>query len=434
MKQIDPSTPHPSYGDLARKANVSLDAFNGEVAEYIPSLVGQTSDEYKAYVGRAAYFNVVDRTAQALIGAMMRKPYTTTNLAQFPLTDQSSIDTFLQYSIRSVLLGGKIGMLVDAVNTPQGVRSKIITYTATDIINWGDNFFVIKETVLMPDSNNRFSLIPVTTYRELFLDEEGFYASQTWSKSNGNWFAELNPQLLVSGLPIEYVPLWVANPYDNTDAVYTPPLFTQASLNIQWFKQAIDLAHYAHFMALPTPVIVGDLKSWVDDAGNNVTSEVYLGSTSKPTQLTIGSTFEYMEVSGVSFKMLQDEMKNLEERMYIAGSRLLSVKKGVESVEALQVRSGSESAVLETITNTLESALTGALQLCAEIDRNMATNVSIRLNKDFTAAKMEPASVKSILDLYTASVITLDQALSALYEGEVIEADELQKVKTNTEE
>ena len=106
--------------------------------------------------------------------------------------------------------------------------------------------------------------------------------------------------------------------------------------------------------------------------------------------------------------------------MFIAGSRLISLKKGVESVEALQLRSGSESAVLETMTNSLEAALNGVLQLCALIDRN-TSQVSIQLNKDFTAAQMEPASIKAIMDLYVANVITLDQALAELYEGEVVD-------------
>ena len=415
--KLDPSTPHPEYEGVHRKYEMTEDAFEGNLTKYVPKLSGQTNDEYKAYVSRAANFNIVDRTTQAIIGAMTRKPFVLNGADTFPATNATTPDTFIQYAVRELLLGGRFGMLVDVL--PSG-ESQIISYCAEDIINWGDNFFVIKECVLVPDPLNRFNQVEQESYRELFIDEEGFYASQNWTKVNGKWIATLNPQLLVNGQPLLYIPLWIVNPYDNTLDVYNPPLFTQASLNIQWFRQATDLAHYAHFMAIPTATIIGELKSYADNDGNIVQTQIRLGSTTQPTQLTTGSDFKYVEVSGSSFKMLQEEMKNTEERMFIAGSRLISLKKGVESVEALQLRSGSESAVLETMTNSLEAALNGVLQLCALIDRN-TSQVSIQLNKDFTAAQMEPASIKAIMDLYVANVITLDQALAELYEGEVVD-------------
>jgi hypothetical protein len=414
--KLDPSTEHPLYKEAARKYKMTLDAFEGDLCKYVPKLSGQTDDEYKAYVSRAANFNIVDRTTQAIIGAMTRKPFTLTGTDTFPASSNTSPDTFIQYALREILIGGRLGVLVDV--TAEG-SSQLITYCAEDIINWGSDFFVIKESSLQPDPQNRFNLVPVTTYRELFIDESGSYASRNWGMVNKSWVATLNPQLLVSGKPLAYIPLWIVNPYDNTLDIYNPPLFTQASLNIQWFRQATDLAHYAHFMAIPTATIIGELKSYADNDGNIVQTQIRLGSTTQPTQLTAGSTFEYVEVSGSSFKMLQDEMKNTEERMFIAGSRLISLKKGVESVEALQLRSGSESAVLETITNSLEAALNGALQLCAMIDRS-GSQVSIALNNDFTAAQMDPQSVKAIMDLYTAQMITLEQALTELYEGEVV--------------
>lgn len=423
QKQLDPSTEHPDFAELARKYDMCEDAFDGDVLEYIPHLTGQSNKEYEAYVSRAAYFNVVDKTVAALIGAMTRKPYTLNNVVDFPFIESSNPTTFIQELLRDMFIGSRISMLVDTTILDDGSsKSQIINYDADDVINWGPNFYVIKECSLRPDPINRFELVEKEAYRELYLDENGFYSSKTWTLNtvSNKWQSIDNPQFLVNGAPITFIPLYVANPIDNTMEVYNPPLFTQASLNIQWFKQAIDLAHYAHFMAIPTPTITGELKSWMEGE-SIVYSTIKLGSTSEPTQLSMGSTFEYVEVSGASFKMLQDEMKNTEERMASAGSRLLSMKNGVESVEALQIRSGSESAVLESMTNSLEAALSGALQLCAIIDKNMSADVSIQLNKDFTAQQLEPTVVKSIMDLYTAGIITLDQALQALYAGEVVQ-------------
>ena len=116
--------------------------------------------------------------------------------------------------------------------------------------------------------------------------------------------------------------------------------------------------------------------------------------------------------------MLRDNLKDIEERMFLSGSRLLSIKKGVESVEALQVRAGAESAILETIVNSVEGALNKALSVVALINKSPVQ--TIILNKDFTGASMDPAQIKALLDLYIASAITLDQFQAALYDGEVV--------------
>jgi hypothetical protein len=301
----------------------------------------------------------------------------------------------------------------------------LIPYDADDIINWygeGDqpgDFVMIEQSDLVRNPANPYEQIEMTSYRELYIDDTGFYAVRIWRKEDkGAFYAEDLEPMLVNGGRISYIPLFVVTPYDNTWSIYNPPLFTQASLNIQHFRQATDLAHYAHFMALPTFTIVGDLYTYTDDQGNQSQAQIKMGSTQEALHLTMGSSAQYTEVSGASFAMLQTEMKNTEERIYIAGSRLLSSKKGIESAEALQLRSGSESAVLDTMVHAMSSGLNAALELCGMIDN--VPNPSIVLNKDFTAATQDPASTKALLELYTAGTITLDQLLSELYAGEVV--------------
>ena len=421
-QKIDPSVHHPDYDELARKYDMVEDAFEGDVCEFVPPLVNQTKKEYDAYISRAAYYNMVEKTVTAVCGALTRKPFVLDGYAEFPENDYDDPQIFLQAMFRDLLIGARVGLLVD-VGDDNG--SEIVAFDADDIINWygeGDqpgDFRIIEECTLVPNPKNPYEQIEMESWRELYIDEFGNYAVRIWTKDNKNNFhAEDLPPFLVSGQPIQYIPLWIVTPFDNTWEVYNPPLFTQASLNIQHFRQATDLAHYAHFMALPTFTIVGELQTYTDDQGNQTQAQIKMGSTTEALHLTTGSSAQYTEVSGASFKMLQDEMKNTEERIYIAGSRLLSSKKGIESAEALQLRSGSESAVLDTLVHSMESALNDALLLCGQIDN--VPNPMITLNKDFTAAVTDPASIKAILELYVAGTITLDQLLAELYAGEVV--------------
>ena len=393
-KKIDPSVHHPDYKELERKYDLTEDAFEGDVCEFVPALVNQSKKEYEAYVSRAPYFNMVEKTVTAVCGALTRKPYVLEGYDTFPENEYGDGTTFLQACYRDLLLGARVSLLVDV--GPDG-NSMIIPYDADDVINWygegnrpGD-FVMIEQCELVQSEDNPYEQVEVTSYRELYIDDLGFYAVRVWKKTNKESYVaeELEP-MLVNGSRIGYIPLLVVTPFDNTWEVYNPPLFTQASLNISHFKQATDLAHYAHFMALPTFTIVGDLYTYTDDQGNQTQAQIKMGSTQEALHLTQGSSAMYTEVSGASFSMLQAEMKNTEERIYIAGSRLLSSKKGIESAEALQLRSGSESAVLDTIVHAMNSALNAALELCGQIDN--VPNASIAAGIWFGAA-MEFAKI-----------------------------------------
>ena len=100
-------------------------------------------------------------------------------------------------------------------------------------------------------------------------------------------------------------------------------------------------------------------------------------------------------------------------------SRLLTVKKGVESAEALQLRSGSESATLDTLAKALEHALSQAL-ITYNAWAGSSTEPTITLNRDFTASVLDPAQIKALLETYAAGVITIDTLLQRLFEGEIV--------------
>lgn len=426
-QEIDPSTQHPLYADIARRYHTTLDAFTGDVKPYVPALSGQSRSEFDAYCQRAAYFGVVERTTAAIIGALTRKPYELQG--NFPNTDYGSPDLFLQYQFRDLLLGGRSAILVDVGDDG---KSRLVNYDADDIINWAEDFIMIKETALVRNAKNPYLLEEQTSYRELHL-EDGTYNVRIWTQVDGKWRSEELPQMLVNGSPLSYIPMWFVTPYDNSMDAYNPPLYVQATLNIQHFKQAIDQGHFLHFMSIPTFTIIGDLQEYEEDvtdytvlaateSGRNIITRratFNLGSTTNPLQLQTGSDAKYVQVDASAAAMIQTQLDKIEERMFISGSRLLTTKKGVESVEALQVRAGAEGAVLETITNAVEAALNNALMLCSEIDRSGP--MSIQLNKDFSGGSMDPARIKALLELYAANAITLEQLTGELIDNDVVQ-------------
>ena len=410
-QEINPSVPHPEFVELAKKYEICDDAFSGNVSGYVEYLDGQDKDERQKYLSRAGYFGIVQPTVSALIGTLTRKPFAMTG--SFPQTDFKTPDAFLAANFKNLLLGARTYTFV----TVENGASKIISYDVDDVINWSDDFVVVKEDIITRDPKNPFKQINGFAYREMYL-EDGMYHSRRWTKSpKGKWVFEELEDLTIGGNLLDYIPFWVTNPYDTTWECYSPPLLTQAAQNIQHFKQSCDLSHYAHFMALPTPYIAGDLATYQNEDGSYTSAKVHLGSTKEVLHLAKDASCGYLEVSGVSFKMLQDELHNIEERMFVSGSRLLTNKAGVESAAALSLRANNESATLETMTNALESTLNNALALCSLIDRE---EKAIKLNNDFNSTVTDPAMLKSLLELFAANVITLDQFQARLLSGEVI--------------
>lgn len=413
-QELDPTVTHPDYDLLHKRYAVCEDAFTGDVKGYVPALPDQSKEQWQDYVDRPAYFNVVGPTTSALVGAMTRKEYVLTGYSEFPANDLKSGNAFIAANLRDLLLGARVCILV----TVENGASKLVSYDADDVINWTDTFKVIKECRLVPDAKNPFKQVLKESWLELYLDENGAYQSRRWEKNaKGKFAVEDLETLTVNGAALDFIPLFVSTPYDNTWDLFSPPLHTQASLNIQHFKQAVDLAHYAHWMAIPTFTISGEVASSTVD-GETTTAEVKIGSTTQALHLASDASASFTEVSGASFSMLQAEMKNVEERMFVSGSRLISNKKGIESAEALHLRSGSESATLETIVTALEGAMNGALEVCGLIDR--VPNPSIELNRDFTAMTLEPAYIKSLLELSAAGKISDDELTAKLIQGEVI--------------
>ena len=405
---------HPKWKEAATKASLTEDAFEGDVKDYVPKLERQSPKSYEAYVNRAAYYNVTERTAIALIGALMRKPYTLENVVNDePETDNDNFAEFIQNSYLELMLSGRQGILVDFDEAKQS--PKLVSYCAEDIINWSSKFIVIQESSYIENPEDPYEPKAETVWRELRLDEEGLYEVRLWKASGKNKYVITETiQPTIRGVRLNYIPFYWVTPYDNTTEVYNPPLYNLAVLNIQHFKVATDYSQGLHMLALPTPWIAGDIYT----ADGTVPKEIAIG-TDNFLHLNQESKIGFLEFSGSGLSAIANQLTSLEEQMFNMGSRLLMPKKGIESAEALQIRAGSESAALETMTNSLENGLQQALNTYNLWAGSTQAPV-IQLNRDFTASKIDPATMSSLIDAYTSKVITLDTLLTQLFQGEIV--------------
>ena len=190
------NTTHALYGEFAPAMQRTMDAYDGKVQQYVPKLTGQSVEQYNAYTNRSSYYNVVERTLSALIGALTRKNSSIEGVAgDDPLfAGDIGEDEFITQCYADMFKTGRVGLLVDFDESVQ--KPRVINYAGDTIINWGSDFIVLQETYFAPDPKDKYNQLLLTRYRELFIDDMGFYAVRIWEQKKtaaGN-YSNVKPQ------------------------------------------------------------------------------------------------------------------------------------------------------------------------------------------------------------------------------------------------
>lgn len=412
------NTTHPTYD--TGPGDMTSDAYNGNVCPYIQKLQMQSQSDYEAYVSRACYYNVTKRTTDALIGSMLRKPYTST-FDYIHVGGGQTFDTMLSYVLRDIFLTSRVGILVDYSEEYQSAC--LVPYNNNSITNWGDDFVILEESYYVTDPKDKYKKAIRCQYRELTLID-GVYTVNIWRQEGGQaskkWYIAEQMQPTVRGLPLDFIPFVFINDRDTTDECRKPVMYNMAQLNVSHFRTTADIEQCAHFLALPQPYLSGD---FADDV-----TQASLGG-SQLWRLEAGSTVGYLEFSGKGIESLSRIQEKKETQMASIGSRMFA-KAGVESAEALRIRSEGENATLVSMVNALEQGIQIALQYYAVWMGMDPDSVEFYMNRDFTNVASTPEEINTLLNLLTSGQISQETFLQRLYEGEIVDdvAQEMERL------
>nr|DAU65755.1 MAG TPA: portal [Caudoviricetes sp.] len=431
---------HPEYSKNLTKWQLMRDALAGEVAKekYVPKLSDQEADEYKAYVGRAEFYNATARTQVALTGLLFAKPpkvelpEALKTIAENVSLDDDTLEALAKNIADECLSVGRCGVLVDLPSVEKSDYSKLeaerlnlrayaTLYKAENIINWkttkinGSNvtsLVVLTETYAEPTQDEFVDKIK-TRYRVLDL-HEGYYRQRVFSETKAGNFevvSEIYPS--ANGGKLEYLPFTFFNVNDLKTAVEKPPLLDLAKVNISHFRSEVDLEHGTHFTALPTPYVTG-----------------YQGESSE--KLKIGSTavwvindpsakVGFLEFSGAGLSTLENRIAVKEKRMSILGARLLlDEKKTAEATETLQMRKSGENAVLTSVASTISEGIASFLKDVAFFENIASENLIYEINTDYNLTMIEPQLLAQIIAGIQSGDIPNEVLYDALLKGELM--------------
>lgn len=415
---------NPNYD--RSKSDVCKDAHSGNVQDYIVRLTGQSNSEYARYVERAAYLNVVKRTSTALVGVMLRKPYTTNvDVDDIMCNGGITFDEFLSDAIVTLLTTGRLGFLVDFDDVES--VPYITTYENQTITNWRDNeygtFVIINEDYYRPDPKDHYKVDLVQCYRELVM-VDGVYVVNVWEQNGKKWVITETYEPQSRGKKLEDIPFVFVNCKNTTSEVTEPLLFNMSQIGISHYRTNVDIEHAAHFTALPQPYLSGSLQ---EDGGS-----LPIG-TYEVWQLAEGSDVGYLEFAGAGIASLQAMLLHKEEQMVDIGSRLLSGKKGVESVEALRIRQGGEVSTLIQLANVLDSAM---IQILEYYYKWMGQDIAVEfeMNRDFMPSKIPPEELRALLEAVVSGNVSTETFLENLHDGEIVDdvTEELARINSQT--
>ena len=419
--------------ERCKNAVKGQDAIHDAGEKYLPRLKDQSDEEYKAYKGRATFFNATGRTVDGLVGMVTRKAPVIEAVAGFSAYSSdvdlqgSTINEMIEHILREVIITNRLGCLVEY---PQGVvsatkaqveklniRPYITTYDADDILDWRlervNNvmqpvYITLQECAEVMEGGE---LKEIPQIRALHL-EKNVYLQRIWQKpKDKDWVQvdEITP--LMNGKPLNYIPFVLFGQAKGFESEL-PIIYDLVNVNIAHYRVNADYEHGCHFTGLPTPVISG----YRSDEKNP--EKFYIGSTVAWTFPDKDAKAQYLEFSGQGLDSLVKNLESKEKQMAVLGAKIIEQQKsGVEAENTIRLRASGENSALANIAGLVSKQLTKLFTIMGEWAGIGA--VTVALNKDYYPVSLSADDVLKLVQAWQGGGISKDTLMYNLREGEM---------------
>jgi hypothetical protein len=420
---------HPEYLARTEQMTKCRDAFEGQEAihkagiKYLPKLTGQSQSAYNAYKKRALFYAITSKSISSMVGmATQKEPIIVRPDVLKPyLEDDNSIEFYELYTILLTenLLQGRIGCYID--RPIAGGKLKANIYLTENIVNWetddnGDpTLVVLRETIFERDQRDRFKSVTSTQYRVLEM-VDGRFQVQLYDSKGVAIGGVMVPN--IRGVAITFIPFFVVGPSGLGWRVEKSPTIDIVNINLSHYLSSADLEHGRHFTSLPTPVAIGVEAS----------AKLNIGSMTAWI-LPIGGDAKFLEFTGQGLGSLEKALVEKQSQLASLAARMLdNSKRGSEAAETVKLRYMSESATLSAVVRATESMLNRVYSTMAVLEGELATSVSIKLDKDFIDSKLSATELTALANAYLTGAMDKETYIYNLRSG-----NRLNPARTNEE-
>jgi hypothetical protein len=455
---------HPDIVSATARWRIVRDCIEGTQAvkdastDYLPMLGSQEDDPhaYAAYKKRALYFNAVNRTHDAVLGFLFRKPpiieLGPSEVPVIPEDEQENIDlagnSITEYArlvgddVASI---GRAGTLIDWSMDDGMGRPRFTFYAAERIINWRAAFkrgkyivtLLVLEEIVEQESADEYQKPDTVQYRVIRLTDEGVTVEvQTGGRqpsraaaiethggqADASWEIIEQFQMTRRGQPLLEIPFVFHNADHIGPGVGISPLYDLACVNISHYQTSADLENGRHICGVPTPYAFG----LTGDGGEPVpASKLYLGG---PAWVSDNSAAQvgFLEFTGQGLASLEKAHDQKIQMMAAIGARMMEPKSGdAEAFETVALRATAETSALASMAMYLSRTMTDCLRWYVWWSSGVASiedirDVSFSVNRDFMASRMQPAEIQAMLQMVEAGRMSYETFFFNLQRADIM--------------
>jgi len=386
---------------------------------YLPQEPRELDESYDNRLARSVVPPYYQRLERMLAGMLTRKPVKLQDVSDaireqlFDVDMQGNdLNVWTYETARKLVRYGHIGCLVDAPSN--GGRPYWCTYTPRQILGYrteqqdGAQRLIqlrLQETVLEADPDSKYGEKQIDQVRLLTPGQYQIHQRQ----DNGEY------KVVDEGTTsLAEIPFSVA--YSNRVGFMEsrPPLEDIAELNLKSYQVQSDLDNQLHISAVPMLAFFGFPTS----------AEEVSAGPGEALAFPADGKAEYIEPQGRSFDFQFKRLEQIAAQINELGlSAVLGQKLSAETATSKMIDRSQGDSTMMVIAQNVQDMIDNSLKFHAQFMGQQEAAGSCTVNRDFIGARLEPADVNALLQLYTAGTITKETLLMQLSDGEVLGDD-----------
>lgn len=437
---------HPEYNYWRYSWETMRDTLLGEIAvkakgtQYLPRMDAQDPNEYSAFLDRAYFYNMTQRTSNGLVGTIFRREPKVKNLPkQFEKSiktiskDGSSLNTFIRDTANQIFDVGRVGVLLDMDKAGDGTPF-LVNYIAENILDWSvvekNGRYVLKEVLLREIEEDRettaaqlrtTSLRYKAVYRKLRLDDDGVYRQYVYRTKFFNLALVTNeePEVIEPkrlGVPFDFIPFMFFGTLSNNPQVEKPPLLDIGLMNLSHYRSVAQLEHGRFYTAIPIYHV--QVKNSNDKGGDYVVGPNVVWEYEGDKAPGIA------EYNGQGLIFLERALEEKEANISAMGGRMLGTKSTAvaESDNLVKVKEKNEMSLLLNVVTVLNEGFTRLLSWWMywqneDLDK---LETAVEVNKDFLFAQIDAREFRAFTMMYQDGIIPIDVLFDILQKTDII--------------
>lgn len=413
----------------------------------IPNAADKSDDNvarYSAYLERAVFYNVTQRTLIGLTGQVFAKNPVVKVPAILKIVNVDAngggitLTQLAKRGVMQVLSLGRGGVFTDYPTTDGAatqaqlesgdIRPTINIYSPEQIINWRTKTRGAKEILSLVvleekyvSSDDGFEMKQDKQWRVLRLTEEDKYEVTIYRKMGGNAGVSVRTANSIyqiaqgpfyptdaSGKNLDEIPFSFFGVENNDEQPDLPPLYDLASLNIAHYRNSADYEESCFIVGQPTPYFSGLTEAWVKDVLKGRIALGSRGAVPLPENATAGL------LQAEANTMPKEAMEHKEKQMVALGAKLVESSTTQRTATEAKIDDASETSALVSAAKNVSAAIKFALEWCAVFVGQPENSVDFELHSDFAISRMTAEDRKQAIAEWQAEAITFTEMRNVL--------------------